>query len=317
MSLTHGPSCGCSFCHTVARLVNLVLDPRRDPRLVQVATTRLRVLHSLLLDLVDGVSFPQELGEGTRLTDRGAPPGTPSQPSPGVPLLESVGLPPPPGVPPLAVPAPVPAVASKWGARPPLPPPPVPPAVPTLPDEGRGKEKKRKNKTPDRGEGEEEKQPKGERKADKKRKRSRSSPRHRRKSDRKSRSTSRTRKSERGSREKVQVKVEPSPKEEEKRSLVEVAEESKEEGAEVASSSKDKRPRPPSHPPPGREPASGSRRPPQSRPVYRARPQYSYYGSEKGVKKKQRNRRFYEERVRNRQDHYQERPRYWGQRRRR
>ena len=329
MSHGHGASCGCGFCHTVSRLVGLVTDPRRDPRLVQVATTRVRVLHSLLLDLVDGVSYPLELGGDVRLTDPGAPPGTGDQPSGGVPLLEHVGLPvvPGPKIPGLAFVPPRPSL--------PVPPPPPPPLVlAKLPDQGTRKEKKRSEKekdeekpaeTPRKREKELEKvaqtsqsrerQRRREEKKRQKKEKSKSVSRHRRKKDKKSRSRSRRRSISRKDLSNVAVKVEPSEREEAKRELEEVLEEIPSEEKEEARGSRDRKPCPPRHPPPGYSGRAEAEKK-RTRPVYRPEPRREYRNSEKGVKKKDRNRRFYEQRVLNRQYQQWHKPRYWGSRRR-
>ena len=75
MDPSHGLNCGCGFCTTLGRIRSLVLDPRRDPRVVAVATARLRVVFTLILDLVEGLQEPHEYPAGTLLTDPVSPPG--------------------------------------------------------------------------------------------------------------------------------------------------------------------------------------------------------------------------------------------------
>ena len=87
----HGFACGCNFCTSWVRVLDLVTDPRRDPRLVSIATQRTRVFFGQLLDLVDGVACPPELPEGTFVTDLAPPPGSAKEGGPSVPVIRPPG----------------------------------------------------------------------------------------------------------------------------------------------------------------------------------------------------------------------------------
>ena len=259
MDHLHKPTCVCGLCTILYRIRVLVGDDRRHPKLVQVATDRLRVAYTQLLDLVEGNALAAEHPQ-TILTDPPPPPGGP------VPVTTRVVPAGPPGA--TSVP-PRPSAPSHPGglllpppglfgsAHPPvlhqsLPSQPSRPEAAVSPE--RGREKKRK-------------EPKEKKAKERslfpghpdKRARSRSSNRKSRKRDRKTRSPSRREsKRERSTPEPIPVKAEvesPSPE-----PVAELEDEnerpdnSRDEGREERVA---RGPRPPSTSPPGRSRWSG------------------------------------------------------------
>ena len=304
---SHGPPCGCIVCATAERVRNFVFQPNRDPRLAQVAATRLRLLHSYLLDLSEGVSPAFEL--------------------PGEPLLKDL-VAPPPGVPPdrpVGVVAPGQAEGEKTPSattaksKPPPPPPAVPgpplahplqaaaSALPREREEGQkrpprpstSRPRSSKGKSHREGAGEDLDSRKSREKKHKRSRKSRSEGRRRsRRSRERSKESSRRSRSRQRRRDKrpitPEVKREPPEKseialKEEPSSSVEVKDSAG--AAPVPSREEGRRaPRPPSVPPHNRKRWEGPI------PAHRrdVPPSRNYWPKSKGVKRREKNRAFRE-----------------------
>ena len=328
MDAVHRPTCTCGVCLILGRVRNLVSNDRRDPRLVAVASGRLSVLYTQLLDLWEGRAWTSEY-PGISLQDPVPPPGdlAATRPPPGPPGLHNIrpGVPGPPvrGVVPLPLILPLPRGVGVGPVEAPTPelspeelrhlkPQPLNP-----PPERPIKESKRKKEKLDS----EEKRDRKERKTER-RSRSKSSRRHPRKSSKKSRSRSkRSRRDSAPSRPTVPVKEEPSPSPpaEETEEVPEEATPVERENSRGEGSGREEPrvPRPPSHSPPGH---LGRGR--GARPEGRRSPRRQYRlgpGPSKGKKKRERNQRYKDERDRQEDFYYRGPPRgrrfgrkYWG-----
>ena len=71
----HGPPRGCGFCVTLGRTHFFATHPQRHPRFLQVASTRLRLLHTELVDLAEGFAPAFELPGQPRIADPPPPQG--------------------------------------------------------------------------------------------------------------------------------------------------------------------------------------------------------------------------------------------------
>jgi len=96
---SHGPSCGCPFCASWGHLRNYCVDPQRSPRFLEVATLRVRLQYTQLVDLAEGFCPAFELPGQPYVGDPGLPPrtgnpgkegGEASAPPASAPLEESV-----------------------------------------------------------------------------------------------------------------------------------------------------------------------------------------------------------------------------------
>ena len=327
MDNSHGPNCGCSFCSALGRLKDLVCRPERDPRLILLASDRVRFLYSELLDYKEGIAQPREYAGCFPLRDLALPPGGyPVQPkaaswiastsdstktsSPAT-APKSSGL--QPGT--LLPPPPqhfwsAPGVGHSTGSAPspwdiPPPPPPVGDRTreePPVPDREH-KDRKDKDKKDSKKE-RKAKERKEETETRKERKRHRSPPSPAKSTPRKRRkepSSSPEVKARSSGRARIPVKVEPQSDEEDKDPPEEEAdwdeEDIKEEEPHPEERTKEERrgPRPPDYPP-GLKPQWQGPIPP---PGFRGDRDF---GGGRGVQKKERNQRFLEERLWNRGD---------------
>ena len=91
MSYTHGPNCGCGLCVALGRIHFFSTHIHRDPRFLFVASTRLRILYTQLVDLAEGFCPATEIAGQPYITDPRPPPGVLSVPATSATVAQGQG----------------------------------------------------------------------------------------------------------------------------------------------------------------------------------------------------------------------------------